>query len=201
MPFKILALLPLAIGLAGCASTRLDANVHTVGVWPDGRAPGTFAFERLPSQVAQAAEQDKLEAAVLPALLQAGFQPAQNLPADVLVQVADRTLQAQALYADPFFSPYWMGNAVYAGRWRGAGWGWAGWGWGYGAGYTVPYYLIEVSVLILDARSKQALYESRAQSDGSWPGENTRAALFAAALKDFPYTAVSPRRVTIELGK
>ena len=200
MFIKTLSLAALAALLAGCAATRLDATVHTVGVWPDGRAPGSFAFERLPSQEAHADEQGKLELAATPAIERAGFKPAGGEPADVLVQVADRTLQAQGIYPDPFLSPYyWMGNP-YAGRWRGAGWG-AGWGWGYGAGYVMPYYLIEVSVLVLDARSKKALYESRAQSDGSWPDENTRAALFAAALKDFPYTAVSPRRVTVELPK
>jgi len=195
---KTLALALLVTLLGGCAATQLDASVHTFGVWPDGRAPGRFAFERLPSQAAQPREQDRLEAAVLPAIEQAGFKPAQAEPPDVLVQVAERTLQWQGAYPDPFFGPYWMGNAMAAGRWRGGGWG-SGFGWGYGAGYTVPYYLLEVAVLILDARTKQALYESRAQSDGSWPDEGMRVALFAAALKDFPYTAVSPRRVTVEL--
>ena len=202
MLIKTLALLALAALLSGCASTRLDASVHTVGAWPEGRAPGRFAFERLPSQEAHANEQDRLEAAVLPAIELAGFRPAGSEPADVLVQVAERTLQAQGGYPDPLFGPYGMGNAFYPGRWRGAGWGagWGpGWGWGYGAGYAVPYYLVEVSVLILDARSKKPLYESRALSDGAGSDERTRAALFAAALKDFPYTAVSPRRVTVEL--
>jgi hypothetical protein len=118
----------------------------------------------------------------------------------VLVQVAERMLQGQGVYPDPFIGPYWMGNALYGGRWPGPAWG-AGWGWGWGAGYTVPYVVLEVSVLILDAHGKTPLYESRARSDGSWPDERTRPALFAAALKDFPYTAVSPRRVTIDLAR
>ncbi len=201
MCFRIFALLALAALLSGCASTRLDANVHTLGTWPQGRAPGTFAFERLPSQQARADEQARLEAAAQPALERAGFKPAGSEPADVLVQLADRSIQGWM--ADPFLNP-WMGMPWYGARWRGAAWGggwgpWGpGWGWGYGMG-AVPVNWTEVSVLILDARSKQALYESRAQSDGSWPDERTRAALFAAALNDFPYTAVSPRRVTVEL--
>lgn len=197
--FPILAAVAL---LAGCAATQLDANVHTVGIWPDGRPPGRFVFERLPSQQSQPDEQARLEAAATPALVQAGFVPAADAPPDVLVQVAERMLQSQGIYPDPFFNPYWMGGPVYAGRWRGAVWGpaWGpGWGWGYGGAYAVPFYLVEVSVLILDAHSKLPLYESRAQSDG-WPEERTRGALFAAALKDFPYTAVSPRRVTVDLG-
>jgi Domain of unknown function (DUF4136) len=201
MSIKILALLALAATLGGCASTRLDADVHTIGGWPEGRVPGGFAFERLPSQAAHAAEQDQLEAAALPAIERAGFKPALDATPDVLVQVAERMLQAQGVYPDPFLGTFWMGNAIYGGgRWRGAAWG-SGWGWGYGIGTTVPYYVVEVSVLILDARSKQALYEARARSDGSWLDERTRPALFVAALKDFPYTAVSPRRVTVDLSK
>ena len=201
---RTISLLALAALTSGCASTRLDANVHTVGAWPAGRVPASFAFERLPSQAAHAQEQDRLEAEALPAIEQAGFRRAQGEPADVLVQVAARTIQGQVIYADPFFSPVWGGVGLYGGRWRGAGWGYGagwGWGWGYGAGYNYPYYAYEVSLLILDARTKQALYETRAQSDGNWPDEGTWAALCAAALKDFPYAAVSPRRVTIDLPK
>lgn len=193
-----LGLLCAVVWLAGCASTRLDSNVHTIGVWPDGRAPGRFAFERLPSQQGQPAEQDRLEAAALPALVLAGFAPAGSEPPDVRVQVAERQMQVQGVVPDPFINPYWVANPVMAGRWRGPVWG-PGWGWGVGAAYAVPFYLVEVSVLVIDARSKLPLYESRAQTDGGWPDERTRTALFAAALKDFPYTAVSPRRVTVEL--
>ena len=196
MFIRSLALLVMSAVLAGCAAARLDATVHTIGAWPEGRAPGSFSFERLPSQQAQAHEQDRLEAAALPALERAGFKPASGERGEVLVQVAERMLQGQTAYPDPFFVPYPMGGGLYGGRWAGAGWGW---GWGMGAGYTVPYYVIEVSVLILDARGKRALYESRARSDGAWPDDSTRAALFAAALKDFPYAALSPRRVTVDL--
>ena len=54
MRIKTPCLFALAALLSGCAATQLDANVHTVGTWPQGRAPGTFAFERLPSQQARA---------------------------------------------------------------------------------------------------------------------------------------------------
>jgi hypothetical protein len=203
MLIRIFSLLLFAAVLGGCAATRLDADVRTVGAWPAGRAPGSFAFERLPSQQAQAADQDKLEASALPALFQAGFKPAQREPADVLVQVAARTGQGQWwAYPDPFYGPFGGGVGLYAGRGRGAGWGYGGgWGWGYPGPWGYTYFVYEVSLLILDARSHQALYETRAQSDGAWPDEGSWAALFAAALKDFPYAAVSPRRVTIDLPK
>ena len=49
-------LLCLAL-LGGCASLRnVTSDVSSFGEWPDGRKAGTFAFERLPSQVARADE-------------------------------------------------------------------------------------------------------------------------------------------------
>lgn len=159
LPTLALAAL-LAALFAGCAATQLDANVHTVGTWPQGRAPGTFAFERLPSQQARADEQARLEAAAQPALAQAGFKPAAGAPPDVLVQVADRSMQGWVAGPDPFFGPGWGGMSVYGGRWRPGPWG-PGWGWGggYGLGGSVPFSLTEVSVLILDAQSQKPLYE------------------------------------------
>jgi len=74
-----LALAGSALFLAGCAATQLDATVHTTGNWPVGRAPGSFAYERLPSQMAQPEEQDRLEAEALPALAKAGFKDVYHL--------------------------------------------------------------------------------------------------------------------------
>ncbi len=186
MIIRTLALVLLAAALGGCASTHLDASVHSVGNWPAGRAPGSFAFERLPSQAEQAGRQDELEAAALPALQQAGFRRAEGEPVDVRVQLAARTMQGQAMSADPFYyGPFWGGAGLWGGRWYGPGWGY-GAGWGYGPGWGYPYYVLEVALLIVDARTGQALYETRAQSEGSWPGDGVWAALYAAALKDFP---------------
>ena len=45
------AALPVAAALAGCASfNEITADVASFGEWPAGRAPGTFGFDRLPSQ-------------------------------------------------------------------------------------------------------------------------------------------------------
>lgn len=185
--------------LAGCAVTRIDANVHTTGQWPEGRSPGRYAFQRLPSQQAQPQEQDRLEVEARPAVEGAGFAPAAADDADVFVQVAARSALVPASVPDPFFGPYWWPG--YAGAWRGPAWGWGGgWGWGYAPAYVVPSLtLTEVSVLIVDARSRQSLYESRAQTDVSTTESTLREALFWAALRDFPFPAVSPRRVSIDL--
>ena len=103
-----LALAGSALFLAGCAATQLDATVHTTGNWPVGRAPGSFAYERLPSQMAQPEEQDRLEAEALPALAKAGFTPvASGETPDVRVQVAARTIQGQVVYAGPYYGGPW----------------------------------------------------------------------------------------------
>jgi hypothetical protein len=54
-------------------------------------------------------------------------------------------------------------------------------------------------VLIVDVRTGQPLYESRAQTSDSAGESTTRQALFRAALRDFPYAAVSPRTVSVDL--
>ena len=207
--WPMLSALALVAFLAGCGTTRLiDSDVNSFGAWPTGRAPATFAFERLPSQQARPDQQAQLEAAALPALEQAGFRWAGGLAPmagaalasgapDVLVQVSARTLRYDGGWNG---DPFWPGGAFYrggVGRWRGGG------SFGlYGArGWSPTYYLNEVSLLIRDARSQQMLYETRAQNDGVWFDAAVRAALFDAALKDFPRPAVSPRRVTVEIPR
>lgn len=200
---KLLGLWALTALLSGCAATHLDTSVHTVGAWPAGRAPGTFAFQRLPSQQAHAKEQDQREADATAAMLRAGFKPAPAESADVLVQVAARTIEGTALLADPFLAGPAVG--LYGGGWGGRGWGGRAWGygpaWGVGFANTVPFYTYEVAVLIVDARTQQSLYESRARSDGNWSDKQGWSALFEAALRDFPFNAVSPRRVTVDLPR
>lgn len=187
-----------AAALGGCAVTRLDTVVHTAGSWPAARVPAGFAFQRLPSQQADAPQQDRVEADALPAIEQAGFKPAAAELAEVLVQVAARAIQVSNLIGEPAFGPLWPGVGVYGGRWHGAGWSY-GAGWGYGTGWAGSYYAYEAAVLIVDARSGQTLYETRARCDGRWPDPGGWQALFRAAMKDFPLNAVSPRRVIIDL--
>ena len=58
-----------AAALSGCAALNsVTSDVSSFGEWPSARKPGTFAFERLPSQQSRAAETDALEAAARPAL-------------------------------------------------------------------------------------------------------------------------------------
>lgn len=194
MRITALATLALAAALGGCASmNNVDSEVSTYSQWPAARKPATFAFERLPSQQARPQEQGELEAAARPALLSAGFQEvADPKAADATVQVAARVSRTdRGYYDDPFF---WRGSLFYSRYGR------PYWGPGFGMMYESPRYDREVVVLIRDRQSAQPLYEARAASDGLSTG-NTQlmAAMFKAALKDFPQTGINPRRVSVPL--
>jgi hypothetical protein len=182
-----------ALWLAGCAgSPNVVSQVSSYGSWPQGRTPGAYVFERLPSQQAQAGVQDRLEAAAVPALQAAGFRKVtQPEQADVSVQLSTQSREDTSLRHDP----YWGGGRLGWGGW----WGSGGWG---GIGLSMrmepTWVQMQVSVLIRDRRSNQVLYETHAVHDR----QNTvdldlLPYLFEAALKDFPHPAVSPRTVTV----
>lgn len=98
------AALALVGTLAGCAGwNTLTSVVHSYGQWPAARAPGTYAFERLPSQQARPEHQQMLEAAVRPALEAAGFRPAADgATPEVTVQVGGRVTRSdRAPWDDP----------------------------------------------------------------------------------------------------
>jgi hypothetical protein len=182
--------------LAGCAGmNRLDADVTSYSQWPAARQPGTYRYERLPSQQAQPDAQSRLEDAARAALEAAGFrEAAAGTPADVSVQLGARITRYDV---SPWSDPLWRG--YYSFGWRHARRS----GWGLGLHYDAwPRYDREVGVLIRDTKTGDVLYESRAASDGSYSGDEILlAAMFEAALKDFPQPAVSPRRVTVELTR
>ncbi len=180
--------------LAGCSGLRsITCDVSSFGEWPAGRAPGSYAFDRLPSQQAQAAETDAIEGAARAALQKAGFTPAAAGQApDVLVQVGARTARSsRGVWDDPI---WWRGSIGY---WHRSPW--IGPSWGFSAGFPVnPRYDREVAVLIRDRESGKPLYESRASNEGSYGLDTaTMGAMFEAALMDFPRQGVNPRRVVV----
>lgn len=185
--------------LTACAGPQaITSQVSSSGTWPEGRKPGGhYVFERLPSQQTKPELQDKLEAAAQPALAAAGFEPvADPEKADVSVQVGMRVQidQQRAHYRDPFWGP---------GPWRpGVGGWWGGGRGGLSMSLTLepPWVTMTVDLLISDRRSKQALYEAHARYDRQGVVDDRLYPwLFEAALKDFPYQAVSPRAVTVTI--
>jgi len=146
----------------------------------------------LPSQQAQAAETERMEAAARPALEKAGFAPAAAGQApDVLVQVGARSsLSDRYVWDDPI---WWRGGFGY---WhRGP---WPGPYWGMSARYDRLRYDREVALLLRDRVSGKPLFEAHASNESSIGIDNTSLqAMFEAALMDFPKLGVNPRRVVV----
>ncbi|HSW23901.1 MAG TPA: DUF4136 domain-containing protein [Burkholderiaceae bacterium] len=196
--------------LSGCASTStLQAQITSFGQWPDGRVPGTYAFDRLPSQQAQPEPQQRLEDAAHRALTAAGFTaaPTGAVP-DVLVQLGARiTRYEQSPWNDPWG---WRGGFGYGypyGRWYGRPWVgypymYGAYSYGYGYGYY-EYYERQVALMMRDGASGTPLYEARASSSNSYGGGGSHevlSALFRAALADFPKSGSVPHSVDITLA-
>jgi len=181
--------------LGGCAAmSQISSEVSTFGDWPAGRAPGSFAFERLPSQQAQAATTEALEAAARPALLKAGFlEAAPGAEPEVLVQVGASSTRSGI---DPWDDPFWWRGGF--GYWRHGPW--VGPSWNLSLVHETRRYEREVAVLIRDRTSGKPLFEARASNEGNSMGNATLVqALFQAALTDFPRQGVNPRRVVVSL--
>ena len=95
--------------LAGCASINsVDTSVATFGAWPAEVAPGTYAFDRLPSQQANPQRPQSLENAAAQALAEAGFRPAaEGAPPSVMIQIGARTERFEQA---PWDDPFWWGG-------------------------------------------------------------------------------------------
>jgi len=195
MKTALACLLAASLALGGCTALKsLSSDVSSFGDWPVERKPGTYAFERLPSQQARAEETAALEAAAQGALAKAGFAPvAAGQEPEVLVQVGARVGRSDSPWADPF---WWRGSFGYYrhGPWLGPRWG-------MGTQFESTRYEREVAVLIRDRASGKPLFEARAsnESGSSSAGSATLAAMFEAALMDFPRPGMNPRRVVVPL--
>ena len=183
-----------AVLLSGCAVMRnLSSEVSSYSQWPADRKPGTYAFERLPSQQSQPEQQQRLEDAARGPIEAAGFTPATDATsAEFSIQLGARVT---ATARSPFDDPLWWGGGVhYARPWR------PYWRTGFGVHFYSPNYAREVALLVRDRKSGQPLYEARAANDGTSPSiDSLLPAMFEAAMMDFPTGGINPRTVTVEL--
>src|SRR5262245_14522422 len=202
MSARICTALAIAGLLAACAtSSTLQAEIASYGQWPASRTPGTYAFDRLPSQDGQLESQQRLEDAAHQALTAAGFAaaPAGSTP-DVLVQVGARvTRYDPAPWADPW---WWRGGPYWHGRWAGRPFGPYPYPYWYGYGYSgyYTYYDRQVAVMLRDGASGAPLYEARASSDAYSNSTATLSAMFKAAMADFPKSGSVPHSVSVPLA-
>lgn len=188
--------------LAGCAAMKnVTSEVSTYGEWPAGRAPGSYAIERLPSQQKAGPEQDEIEQGARQALETAGFTPVvEGAAPDVVVQIGARITRFDRA---PWDDPLWW--HPYGGRWFGPAWAgpypygpYSFWAWR--MRYDRPEYLREVGLLIRDRATGRPLYEARARNDGITSGSQALiGAMFVGALKDFPNVKNEPHDVAVQL--
>lgn len=201
-PIRALPLLLAAALLAGCAAmNNVTSEVVSYSEWPTERAPGRYAFERLPSQKAHAERSAEIEGAAARALEKAGFSAAADpAQADVIVQIGARISRTEI---SPWDDPLWW-------RWGAGYWRAPAWRPPRGPYSPYPYWSLRgdlwstryernVALLIRDRASNAPLFESHAQTEGSTSGgAAVLGAMFEAALADFPASgAKNPRSVSI----
>ncbi len=191
-----------AMLLGACSGPYMvSSEVASFGSWPAERPPGSYFFERLPSQqMGKPSEQQlKLEAAAAAALAKAGFKPAADArSADVLVSLG-MTISAQDLA--PWDDPLWW-------RWHGSYRHWRYGGWPrstlmiQSASMWERRYERNAALLLRDRQTAEPLYEARASNDGMSQGdEQLTAAMFEAALSDFPKVKPEPHRVAVQIQR
>jgi hypothetical protein len=193
---RTLLLLTLAL-LTGCGGMRLvDAQVQALSTLPTGTAfpaNARYRFERLPSQAGQA-RTEQLEAMAQNALAQVGLlRDDATAQYSVLLGVRADSYLVDA-YGHPLGSPGWPGQAHVM-----IGSGMFGWGMRFP---PATHYRREVSLIIRELRSGQVVYETRAVNENPWGDtEPILAALFEAALQDFPHPGPGPRQINIEIPR
>lgn len=178
--------------LGGCASTRLiDNQVNSFA--PQAIAAGTsYQFERLPSQMADAEAQARLEKLAEQALAKVGLKRQNNAPLSVQVSAVQRQ---ESTYNQSGLTIGW-----------GLGWAFGNDSIGIGNRGALfpgldsrPTYWRQVNLIMRNAAGA-VVFESHASHEGIWSDSDAiLAAMFDAALHGFPAPPKGVRRVDIEI--
>lgn len=198
---KALLVSLLASLLTACASMRLvDAQVQASSTGVAIESGMRYRFERLPSQINQPDRTEQVEALAHDALAQAGLvHDEAQARYSVLLGAGMQSYLADA-WGRPLGQP---GTSIHGSIMLGLGTGIGGMtGWG-GMRFPPPtHYRHEISLLLRDLSSGQVVYETRATHEGPWADStNILAALFEAALKDFPHPPTGIRRINVEIPR
>lgn len=191
----------LAASLTGCATSWVvDSDVKSFSSIGTVAPGATYRFDRLPSQQADGARQESLEAMAGAALDKVGLRRDDARP-QYTAQIGARVTAGLSPWADPWLynGPWgygYGGYGYYGRRWYGGGW--------YGgpvfAPPANPWYEREVSIVLREAGSNRVVYETRARNDGPYTSSAAiLPVMFQAALQGFPNPPQGERRVNIEL--
>jgi hypothetical protein len=189
-----IAIIFVAIAMSGCASTRLiDAQVNSFA--PQTISAGaSYQFDRLPSQAANPASQDRLEALAQQALSKVGLSQKDGAPLRVQVSAVQRK-ETTSTDSD-----------VHIGL--GMGWMFGHGSMGFGhRGILFPgldsqtSYWRQVSLVIRDAAGS-VVFESHASNEDVWSDTDAiLAAMLDAALDGYPTPPAGARQVRIEIPR
>ncbi|MFZ4623330.1 MAG: DUF4136 domain-containing protein [Rhodoferax sp.] len=190
----LLAIFIVASSVSGCTGVRLvDNQVSSFAA--RSVAPGSsYRFERLPSQQAEAAAQDRLERSAEAALARVGLKRA-DTSATLIAQV----LLTQRVEIGSIDRPAF-----------GWGFGWFGRHGGISLGHGPlfpglderPNYWREVRLTLRDVATQTVVFETRASHDGPWSDSAAIVpAMLDAALQGFPDPPQGERRVNIEIAR
>ena len=180
--------------LTGCATvSTVESDVQSFATTPTPVQPGTFRFERLPSQDVDAAQAASLENMAQAALAKFGFSR-NDTGARYSVQIGAGTVETVSTFSDPFFgrsawSPFgrprmWPGRHFYGSLWL----------------MDRESYVTRVRVEIRDLGTGKVVYESTATNEESWFNPaRVLPALFEAAMADFPSPPKGIRKVVVKL--
>ncbi len=183
--------------LAGC-STITPVNSEVKSYLGQAGAPvkgGSFRFERLPSQQADATQANKMEAMAQPALEKAGFRR-DDANAQYSVQLGAYSTQQVELPVGfngawpRYMYPYYYDRFPFYRRPL-----------GYPRGVPVdPVYVSGVSVVIREVGTGRVVYETNAVNEQRWfDPDKVFPPMFQAALQDYPKAQAAPRTVTINV--
>ena len=192
-PMARLALVAAAVVLTGCATvSTVESDVQSFATTPTPVQPGTFRFERLPSQDVDATQAASLENMAQAALVKAGFSRA-DTGARYSVQIGAGTTETVSTLTDPFgrsaWSPFgqprmWPGRHFYGSPWL----------------MDRESYVTRVRVEIRDLGTGKVVYESTATNEETWFNPaRVLSALFEAAMADFPTPPKGVRKVVVKL--
>ncbi|MEY4757522.1 MAG: hypothetical protein RJA34_2420 [Pseudomonadota bacterium] len=201
----LLALFVVLITLTGCAGMRvIDSEVQAASTLPAGTPAiqGHYRFDRLPLQNTPEiqAEAQRMEALAQTALARHGLIR-DDAQARYGVQLGARLQMREwrrpgSTSGGPGWRGDWMSHGFINLNRPGAG---VGFGMSFPPSYLYQY---EISVLIRDLSTHQVMFESRATHEGPWSDTSiVLAALFEAALKDFPNPPAGIRKINIEVTR
>lgn len=190
---RLLPIVLLALALTGCATRWVvDSNVRSFSSLEAVPAQATYRFERLPSQQAGEASQQRLEAMAEAALERVGLRR-DDADARYTAQVGASVTVVLSPWADPWF--HGGGPWPYGPYWAGGGF--------WGPAFLPPadtWYAREVSIVLRELPSHRVVYETRARNDGPYAtSRDVLPVMFQAALEGFPTPPTGERRVDIEL--